>query len=320
MAGRSSALETAPAFPLGGEAVLPARPNPLVALGRLGIRKPLGAIGVVIILIMGVMAAFAPIVERYPPDQPFQRVNPHHDPNDPLTGFETQVDASAPPTWEHWFGTDNAGRDMWSRIVWGTRRSLGVGVTALAIATGFGAVLGILSAYFSGRFDLIMQRFLDAIQAFPALLILILIVSISEPRIENLILGLGFVGIPLVSRIVRGTVLSLREMSYVEAARVVGASDLRIMARHVLPNTIAPIIVAFSIGLGTVIIAEASLSFLGLAPPGVSWGIMLSEGQNFVQSSPWQAVFSGLAITLAVFGFNVAGDALRDVLDPRLRV
>jgi peptide/nickel transport system permease protein len=292
----------------------------LVAALRLAIRKPLGTFGIIIILIMSVLAAFAPIVERYAPDEPFQRVNRFYDPADPLTGSAIETDASAAPSWEHWFGTDTRGHDLWSRIVWGTRRSLGIGVAALAIAISAGTVLGLVSAFFAGRFDLILQRFMDAVQAFPALLILILLSSISEANLRILIVGLGIVGIPTVSRIVRGTVLSLREMPYIEAARALGASDLRIMVRHILPNTIAPIIVVFTIGLGTVILAEAGLAFLGLAPPGVSWGLMLNEGRNFIQSSPWQALFSGLAITLAVLAFNLAGDALRDIFDPRLRV
>lgn len=302
------------------EMVLPARPSPLVAALRLAVHKPLGTFGLIVILIMAILAAFAPIVQRYPPDVPFQRVNLFHDPDNPLTGSAIETDASAAPSWEHWFGTDTRGHDLWSRIVWGTRRSLGIGVAALAIALSVGTVLGLTSAYFAGRFDTILQRFMDAIQAFPALLILILIASISEATIRTLIIGLGLVGIPQVSRIVRGTVLSLREMPYVEAARVLGASNLRIMVRHILPNTAAPIIVVFTIGLGSVILAEAGLAFLGLAPPGVSWGLMLDEGRNFIQSSPWQALFAGLAITLAVLAFNLAGDALRDILDPRLRV
>jgi peptide/nickel transport system permease protein len=154
---------------------------------------------------------------------------------------------------------------------------------------------------------------------FPALLLLVLLATYMKPNIQNLIIALGIVGITQVSRIVRGTVLAVREMPFVEAAKVVGASDLRAMIQHILPNTAAPIIVIFTIGLGSVIIAEAGLSFLGLAPPGTSWGQMLNEGRNLIYTSPWQAVFSGLAITLAVLAFNLAGDALRDIMDPRLR-
>lgn len=321
MVGESSAIEsTTPARPIETELTLPSRPSPFLVLMRHAVRKPLGTFGVIVILIMGVIAAFAPQVERYSPEHSFQKENIYYNPADPFSGNPLVLDGAAPPTWEHWFGTDTAARDLWSRIVWGTRRSLGVGMASLAIATIFGTSLGIISAYFGGRFDTIFQRFMDALQAFPALLILILIASISTPSIRNLTLGLGLVGIPQVSRIVRGSVLSLREMPYVEAARVLGAGNVRIMVRHILPNTAAPIIVVFTIGLGAVILAEAGLAFLGVAPPGISWGRMLSDGRNFIQSTPWVALFSGLAITLAVLAFNLAGDALRDILDPRLRI
>lgn len=300
---------------------------------RQAIRKPLGTFGVICILIMGVAAAFAtgvempllgveiPALSRYKPEAVFKMANPLYDPDvfNPEALSPTTLDRQGAPTLDHWFGTDSAGRDVWSRVTIGARRSLTIGVGAMSIATIAGAFLGVISAYFGGRFDILLQRVLDAIQAFPALLLLILITSITEPKIMWLIVAMGFVGITQISRIVRSTVLSLREQPYVEAARVLGANDVRLMAVHILPNTMAPIIVVFTIGLGTVIIAEAALSFLGLAPPGVSWGQMLNEGRNFIYSSPWQAVFSGLAITLAVLGFNLAGDGLRDILDPRLR-
>jgi peptide/nickel transport system permease protein len=321
------------AVPVEEQVIVRRRVSVAAQLLRVVIRKPLGGFGVICILVMGVAAAFAtgvqvpvlgveiPALSRYEPEEVFSIPNPLYDPDvfseEALS--PTTLDRQGPPTIDHWFGTDSAGRDVWSRVVIGARRSLGIGVGALSIATVAGALLGVISAYFGGLLDILLQRILDAFQAFPALLLLMLIMSITQPTIPWLIIALAFVGITQVSRIVRSTVLSLREEPYVEAARVLGASDLRLMARHILPNTMAPIIVVFTIGLGTVIIAEASLSFLGLAPPGVSWGQMLNEGINFIYSSPWQAVFSGLAITLAVLGFNLAGDALRDVLDPRLR-
>lgn len=291
---------------------------------RLAVRKPLGTLGALIIAAMVAMAVAAPWVARYDPAESFQRTNPNYNPNSTnlLSSDRDQfvLDAKGEPSMKHWLGTDDAGRDIWSRIVWGTRRSLGIGISALLVALGAGSALGIVSAYFGGKLDTLLQRFLDGLQAFPALLILILVASAFELSLRNFILALGFVGITQVSRIVRGTVLALREMPFIEAGRVLGASDLRLMVRHILPNTLAPIIVVFTIGLGSVIIAEASLSFLALAPPGVSWGEMLNSGRNFIYTSPWQAVFSGLAITLAVLAFNLLGDALRDVLDPRLRV
>ncbi len=300
---------------------LPPRPSFWATLGRLARRKPLGAVAVFVIALLVIAAAGAPVIARYDPTSTFSRTNPNYDPNvfNPAALTATTLDNSAAPSAKHWLGTDISGHDTWSRIIWGARRSLLIGVGSLALSLIIGSTIGIVSAYFSGWVDTVLQRFTDSLQAFPALLLLILIATFMEPNIRNLMLALGIVGIPQVSRIVRGTVLSLREMPYVEAARVLGASDLRLMGLHILPNTLAPIIVVFTIGLGSVIIAEASLSFLRMAPPGISWGQMLDEGRQVVNSSPWQALFSGLAISLAVLAFNLAGDALRDVLDPRLR-
>lgn len=297
------------------------RPPWWVAAGRLAARKPLGFFAVVVIFLLVIAAIGAPAIARYDPQDTFSRANPLYEPGafNPEALTPTTLDRAAAPSAEHWFGTDSSGRDIWSRIIWGTRRSLGIGVGALAISILAGTVVGVVSAYFSGWVDIVLQRLMDSLQVFPALLMLILILTYLGADIKTFIIGLGVVGITQVSRIVRGTVLSLREMPYVEAAKVVGASDVRSMLQHILPNTAAPIIVIFTIGLGSVIIAEAGLSFLGLAPPGVSWGQMLNEGRNFIYTSPWQAVFSGLAITLAVLAFNLAGDALRDIMDPRLR-
>ena len=303
------------------EWTLPRRQAWWVTARRLVVRKPLGTFGMLVIVLLTVAAVGAPALARYDPQETFRRTTPLYDPNsfNPAVLTATELDSTATPSTAHWFGTDSSGRDIWSRIIWGARRSMGVGVGALAISIGVGTLAGIVSAYFGGWVDMLLQRLMDALQVFPALLLLILIATYMEPNIQNLILALGIVGISQVSRIVRGTVLSIRESPYVEAARVLGASDLRTMVYHILPNTAAPIIVVFTIGLGSVILAEAGLSFLGLAPPGTSWGQMLNEGRNFIYTSPWQAVFSGLAITLAVLAFNLAGDALRDVMDPRLR-
>lgn len=300
---------------------LRSRPAVLTTVRRFAVRKPLGAVGLLFIFIVAAAGVAAPAVARYDPERPFQSANPNYNPDDPFSApSPTLLAKSQAPSWAHWFGTDAAGRDTWSRVVWGARRSLSVGVMALLISTGAGTFLGVVSAFFGGWFDTLVQRLMDAIQAFPALLILLLLATLTQPTITSMILALGFIGITQVSRIVRGSVLALRETPYVEAARVVGCSDWRIMTLHILPNVAAPIIVVFTIGIGSVIIAEASLSFLGVAPPGISWGDTLNEGRRFVYSSPWQALFSGAAITMAVLGFNLAGDALRDVLDPRLRV
>ncbi len=306
---------------LDQEWVLPRRASFWVAARRLAVRKPLGTFGLVIILLVVIAAIGAPALGRYDPLQTFQRPDPLYDPDsfNPQALTPTTLDRLAEPSSDHWLGTDSSGRDIWSWVIWGARRSLGVGVGALSISIITGSLVGVVSAYFGGWVDTVLQRLMDALQVFPALLLLILMATYMDPNVQNLILALGIVGITQVSRIVRGTVLSLREMPYVEAARVLGATDLRTMVYHIMPNTAAPIIVVFTIGLGSVIIAEAGLSFLGLAPPGTSWGQMLNEGRNFIYTSPWQAVFSGLAITLAVLAFNLAGDALRDIMDPRLR-
>lgn len=291
---------------------------------RLARRKPLGAFGAVVIVAMMALTVATPVFARYDPAQSFDRLNPTYDPssNQLLRTDRNEfiLDAKAAPSAKHWLGTDDAGRDIWSRLVWGTRRSLGIGVASMAIAVVAGTLLGVVSGYFGGRVDTGMQRLLDALQAFPPLLLLLLIASAFELTVRNLVLAFGFIGMTQVSRLVRGKVLTLRELPYIEAGRVIGASDMRLMLRHIAPNTLGPVIVVFTLGLGTVIIAEASLAFLGLTPSGISWGAMLDAGRNFINSSPWQAVFSGLAITLAVLAFNLVGDALRDVLDPRLRV
>ena len=301
---------------------LPPRLGLWAKLRRVARQKPLGTFGVLAIALLAFCAAGAPLIGRYDPSQTFARPNPSYQEGvfNPQALTATTTDINSPPSLRHWLGTDNSGRDIWSRLVWGARRSLMIGVGSLSLSLIIGSMAGLVSAYFSGWVDTVMQRFMDSLQAFPALLLLILMATFMEPSVRNLMLALGVVGIPQVSRIVRGTVLSLREMPYVEAARVLGAGDIRVMAWHLLPNAMAPIIVVFTIGLGSVIIAEASLSFLRMAPPGISWGQMLDEGRQFVNSSPWQALFSGLAISLAVLGFNLAGDAMRDILDPRMRV
>ena len=302
---------------------VPARtPSVRRSLSRFVVRKPLGAFGVLVILVLIVMAAGAPVLGRYGVEQTFEVPNPAYDPSSLESGAfsPTVIDKQAAPTIKHWFGTDDFGRDTYARIVWGTRRTLKVGLLSLTIGTIVGILIGLTSAYFSGLVDTIVQRFMDTFQSFPALLFLLLLVTVFEPSEMSLTIGLAIVSVPSISRIVRSVVLQTREMPFVESARLIGASDLRIMARHILPNVMAPIIVIFTIGVGAVILAEASVSFLGFGPPGISWGQMLNAGRLYVLTSPWLALFSGGAITMAVLAFNLAGDALRDVLDPRLRM
>ncbi len=319
MASESGELETGVLVP-EREFVLPQRRSPLATVLRFIVRKPLGTFGFALIFLIGFMAAAEPLIARYDGLRTFEIANPNYDPAsfDPAALSPTKVNTQGPPSWTNWFGTDHQGHDTYARIVRGARRSLGIGLGSLAIGTVAGVLIALVSAYVKGAFDMIVQRFMDGFQAFPPLVFLILLVTVTEPSVMSLTIGLGIVATPSVSRVVRSVVFQVREMPYVEAARVIGCPDVRIMLRHILPNVLAPIIVVFSIGVGTVILAEAMLTFLGLGPPGISWGQMLNTGRLFLLDSPWQAIFAGLAITVAVLGFNLAGDALRDVLDPRL--
>ena len=226
-----------------------------------------------------------------------------------------------PPGGSFPLGTDELGRDLWTRIVYGSRISLEVGVLATAIACVAGLLFGILSGYFMGWFDLVFQRVVDAIIAFPGLLLALLLASVAGPSIWNIIILLGFLNTPRVVRLVRGVVLSAKENQYVEAARSIGATDSRVMFRHVMPNVWTPVFVIAGILIGGTILIEASLSFLGLGipPPAPSWGGMLNSSRAYFEVAWWLAVFPGLALSLAVLGYNLLGDALRDVLDPRLR-
>ena len=230
------------------------------------------------------------------------------------------------PSSAHWLGTDKNGRDVWARVINGARRSLWVGIWALFIATAIGTTIGVVSGYFGGLTDTVSQRFMDALQAFPPLIALILIVTIQPftdgPSLTLAAFALGTVGVAAVQRIVRGVVLSTKEQQYVEASRVIGATHIRTMRYYILPNIMASIIVVFSTGLGTVILAEAALSFIvpDKMPQGASWGQMLADTYPVIANEPWPGVSAATAIALGVLAFNLAGDALRDVLDPRLRL
>ena len=223
------------------------------------------------------------------------------------------------PSGKHWFGTDRAGHDLFSRVTEGARLSLYIGFFATLIGVGVGTVVGLLAGSLGGTVDLAVNRIMDAIQAFPPIVFLLLIASVTDPTAIWVTLSLAVLGVAPTNRIVRGSVIQIREMPYVEAARTIGATAGRIMGFHILPNIIAPLIVIFSITIGAFILAEAALSFLGLGTLDVSWGKMINDGRQFIVYSPWTSLWAGLALTSLVFGFNVLGDALRDVLDPRLR-
>src|SRR5919198_1619742 len=267
-------------------------------------RKPLGLASASLIGLLVFTAIFANVLAPY----------------DPLS---TQPEIHlAPPSWEHPFGTDDIGRDVFSRVIHGTRISLWVGLLAVGIGTVAGTVIGLISGYWEGWLDLVLQRVMDALMAIPALILALAIVSVLTPSTTNAMLAIAVVIIPGNSRIVRGAVLSAKQNPYVEAAQALGCRHLRIIASHILPNVTAPILIIASIWLGNAILIEASLSFLGLGtqPPTPSWGFMLSStGRAFMEQAPWLAIFPGLAISLAVMAFNLFGDTLRDAWDPKLR-
>ena len=228
----------------------------------------------------------------------------------------------ASPSARHWFGSDHLGRDIYSRIVHGARVSLIVGVGSTVLGSLLGGVIGLLSAYFGGRIDLSAQRVLDILQGLPLLVLALVMCAALGPSIPNVIVAISVPIIPRAARVIRASVLSIREMPYIEAARALGAQHLRLAFRHVLPNTIGPFIVLATAQLGSAVLVEASLSFLGLGVPEPypSWGRMLSgSAAEYARSAPWLVLFPGIAISLAVFGSNLLGDALRDTLDPRLR-
>ncbi len=267
-------------------------------------RKPLGAFGAVVALILVFVAIFANLLENY----------------DPYAIRVAEVFTG--PTLETWLGTDHLGRDVYSRIVHGARISLYVGIMSSFIGCTIGLIIGVASVHFGGVTDLVVQRFIDGMMAFPSLILAIAIMAALGSSLNNVVIALAIVYIPSTARILRSQSMVIKEMDYVLAARAVGAGDWRIIIRHMMPNCFALFIVIVTIHLGGAIIAEASLSFLGVGtPPNVpSWGGMLNgAAQSYVKTAPWVAIFPGLAIVVVVFSWNLLGDALRDVLDPRLR-
>ncbi|MFW6203649.1 MAG: ABC transporter permease [Actinomycetota bacterium] len=257
-------------------------------------------------LVLAVLVVVAVLGERLAP----------HDAFDPAI-----EDRLLPPSATHWFGTDNLGRDVFSRVLLGAEVSLQVGFVAVGISLLAGTLIGLLAGYYGRWLDDGLMRFMDVLFAFPAILLAIVVVAVLGPGITNAMIAIGIVYTPIFARISRASVLSVREEVYVRAARLAGAGDLRILARHVLPNIAAPLIVQTSISLAFAILSEAALSFLGLGvrPPNPSWGRMLAGGREFIEQAWWMAVFPGVAIFVVVLAFNVLGDALRDVLDPKQR-
>ncbi len=224
-----------------------------------------------------------------------------------------------PPSWAHWFGTDEVGRDVLSRIVWGARASLCAGLVSVSIAAGFGVPLGLLAGYAGGWIDAILSRIVDAMLAIPFLILAIALAAFLGPSLGNAMIAIGVTATPVFVRLTRGQTLAAKVEDYVEAARAVGNPHWRIALRHVLPNIVPPLLIQVSLAIAGAIIAEAALSFLGLGqqPPAPSWGSMLNTAQRFIGQAPWMAIWPGFAIFVAVLSFNLLGDGLRDALDPR---
>jgi peptide/nickel transport system permease protein len=267
-------------------------------------RHPLGAVGAAIMAIFVFAAIFAPFLTLY----------------DPVS--TNSALSLAPPSAAHIFGCDFMGRDIYSRIIYGARISLAVGLGSASLGCAVGVALGLASGYVGGWVDLIIQRLVDIMQALPVLILALVMAAALGPALDNTIVAISIPLIPYSARVIRSNTLALRELPYVEAARAVGMSEFRIAVRHVLPNTLAPLIVLATAQLGSAILVESSLSFLGLGipEPHPSWGRMLSESAaEYVRTAPWLVIFPGIAISLVVFGTNLLGDALRDILDPRLR-
>ena len=268
------------------------------------LRRPLGAIGAAIIVAMVLLAFLAPLIARYDPVA-----------ND----FGAML---APPSNAHWLGTDAFGRDVLSRLIYGSRTALLVGFGSSVLGATLGAVLGVASAYFGGRVDLYLQRVMDVFLSFPLIILALALVAILGNSIPNLIMAIMIPMIPRSALVIRSSSLAIREMPYVDAARAAGFGHGRIILRHMLPNVMAPYLIMLTAFLGQAILLESSLSFLGLGvqEPIPAWGLMLrGAAVEFAEAAPWMAVFPGLAISLSVFAFNLFGDSLRDALDPRLK-
>jgi peptide/nickel transport system permease protein len=295
---------TVEAPPATATAPLAPRLTLLEEVGKFIRTKPLGAAGALIILALMAIAALADTLAPYDAYQ---------------ADYAQQF---ARPSVDHWFGTDEFGRDLMSRIMYGARIALFVGFTASFIGCTIGGLLGVTSAYVGGRLDLLLERLMDILLAFPQLILALAIASILGPSVPNVVIAIAIPIIPRAARVVRATALAVKENVYVEAVSALGAPQYRIVLRHIVPNVVAPYIIILTAQLGGAILAEAALSYLGLgaAEPTPSWGLMLSgSALSYAEKAPWIPVFPGIAISLGVFGFNLFGDSLRDALDPKLR-
>jgi len=279
---------------------------------RFTVRRPLAAAGLIIIILMCFMAAAAELITWYDPIEwrLFDKLS------SPLTSSERE------PFSTFLMGTDDKGRDIWAQMAIGAQVSLMVGFLSVAFGSGFGGVLGVISAWFGGKTDQIIQRAMDALMSIPTLILALAVTSVLGQTIENIIIAVGVVQIPRANRVVRAQALTVKETQYVDAARAIGATNIRIMVQHITPQCVAPFLIIATSALGIAILTEASLSYLGLGvpPPRPSWGGMLSgAARDYFILAPWMAIWPGVGLSLAVYGFNLFGDGLRDALDPRLR-
>jgi peptide/nickel transport system permease protein len=298
---------------MAGSAATPAYPLPLPAESatrrsgfwprtwRVARRRPAALAGAGIVLLFVVAAVAAPLIAT----------------TDPIRTDWSKIRKA--PSWAHPFGTDDLGRDGFSRVVWGARISMQAGVFSILLAMAIGVPVGLVAGFYRGALDQVIMRLTDAWLAFPFLILAIGLVTILGPSLTNATLAIGLGATPTYIRLTRGLVLSTKQEEYVQGARALGAGDLRVMARHILPNIASAILVQATVAIPTAIIAEAVLSFLGLGvqPPAPSWGTMLNAAQQFLEQAPWMAYWPGLAIFLLALSFNLAGDGLRDILDPR---
>jgi peptide/nickel transport system permease protein len=274
----------------------------LDSLSRI-VKSKTSLVGMIIILLLITVAIFAPVIATHTPTD-----------TDIINRYQA-------PSAEHYLGTDELGRDIYSRIIYGSRITIKIGVISVGIAMVIGVLLGAVAGFFGRWVDQIIMRIIDIMMAFPSILLAIALIAVLGKSLTNAMIAVGIVGIPHFARIVRSTVLSVKETEYIEASRVIGAKNGRILFSHVLPNCLAPIIVQATLTVGTAILDAAGLSFLGLGaqPPLPEWGAMLSDGRSALQTAPWVVMFPGLEIFMVVLGFNLFGDGLRDALDPRLK-
>lgn len=277
--------------------------NPWLEAWRRLLKSRIGTAGLAIIIILLLVALFAPFLAPYEPNA--QNI---------ISRYEA-------PSSEHLLGTDEMGRDILSRIIYGSRISLQVGLVSVMLALVLGVSFGLVAGFYGGKIDMVIMRFMDIMLAFPSILLAIGIVAILGPQLKNAMIAIGIINVPRFARIVRSSVLSIKETEYISAARALGAGDVRIIFKHLLPNAMAPLIVQTTLSIATAILEAAALSFLGLGaqPPSPEWGAMLSDARSSLQKAPWVATFPGLAIVFGVLGFNLLGDGLRDALDPKMK-